>query len=885
MAETWATVQASGRGKLIYLLEILGIGVLMTYKYTPTDSWYTTHWNSTSFLHDWLVDESLPPIQESIDFMEARCDVDSITLEIADVGAGMTGLLKDFRAHNTAWLASTLSSAETTAITVDDTSAFASSGDVYIGHEVIGYTGKTGTTFTTLTRGKYGTVAREHYVDLTGDLPEGPVVADGAHFLTGRRAILHAAVLDPGTGIPGATTIIYRGRITKGMKVGKGKWDIEIEHISNILKEKVATAMPQSNLLQGYYYSGSPAATAGGVSGNILNITTSTTATTTNITVDEGWYSPSELMDEWNAQVRTAGPSIEPVIFPRRGKYAVRAPADTGKRTFLRVARGDPLWALGFEAGLYFTDYNQALAVEAQNEARLAVVDFTDHGRWDTRPSVEVEDATVFTVGLMAQVPGFPFAEVASASGTTVEFDVGSLDTRSLGSVIPDPRLWIVEDEDDMILRHVFTFSDIRDPFFDISESLQRMLYLESSQSEPEYWCAIGALPSTHEHGSDFDFDELDDLLVSVPSQLRNWSDALNEGKTINETIGGALAMLGICPRLTSANKIGFVRARTPITSDAVSPDVDSDMWAVDGAAESIVRIDGTPVVNTIIVEHSHRYTQESGGGGGGSDKGWGAPIKIVWRQGINMIGKVRSAKYKCRGIITSAYSGSRAASVDELAEVIDRQIRASHFGLFGRESSTVALATTWTSKQILCGDVVKVTHPLIPDITEGTIGVTNRLGVVVSKIGQLEGGKADTLSIMFLPDANVAGIAPCAHGDSWTVGTLTMGFSGAATPSYAPTGENDLDYFAAADDVLLIERNVSSPSTWTATIDSVSAPNVVFTADPFSGAGIPATGVYMVIPDWDSASATQQAYAYVSDVAAVPSLGSGSDAFFEWGV
>ena len=51
-------------------------------------------------------------------------------------------------------LRTTLDRNDTTA-TVADTTNFASSGEFYIGTECVGYSGKTSTTFTGLTRGKY----------------------------------------------------------------------------------------------------------------------------------------------------------------------------------------------------------------------------------------------------------------------------------------------------------------------------------------------------------------------------------------------------------------------------------------------------------------------------------------------------------------------------------------------------------------------------------------------------------------------------------------------------------------------------------------------------------------------------------------------------------
>ena len=74
-------------------------------------------------------------------------------------------------------LSSAISTSDTT-INVSDTSSFSDSGYIRIDNEIIEYTGKTATSFTGCTRGKFGTTATTHasgssvyqYTDVRGDL-------------------------------------------------------------------------------------------------------------------------------------------------------------------------------------------------------------------------------------------------------------------------------------------------------------------------------------------------------------------------------------------------------------------------------------------------------------------------------------------------------------------------------------------------------------------------------------------------------------------------------------------------------------------------------------------------------------------------------------------
>lgn len=104
-----------------------------------------------------------------------------------------------------------------TTIHVDDTSAWAGSGIVYIGLERIQYNGKTGTTFTTLTRATCGSLESSHKIGTTSQ-----IVTDRPRFWRGRDLTLWAIQADPSGHVCGSALIgqeatqIWRGRVTGG---------------------------------------------------------------------------------------------------------------------------------------------------------------------------------------------------------------------------------------------------------------------------------------------------------------------------------------------------------------------------------------------------------------------------------------------------------------------------------------------------------------------------------------------------------------------------------------------------------------------------------------------------------------------------------------------
>ena len=79
-----------------------------------------------------------------------------------------------------------------TTITVDDTTGFAAAGSLYVGRELVGYTGTTATTFTGCTRGVVG-----YAYKYTDDSPTYRVVSDIPIVWRGRFVTIHAHLVSP----------------------------------------------------------------------------------------------------------------------------------------------------------------------------------------------------------------------------------------------------------------------------------------------------------------------------------------------------------------------------------------------------------------------------------------------------------------------------------------------------------------------------------------------------------------------------------------------------------------------------------------------------------------------------------------------------------------
>ena len=193
-----------------------------------------------------------------------------------------------------------------------------------------------------------------------------------------------------------------------------------------------------------------------------------------------------------------------------------------------------------------------------------------------------------------------------------------------------------------------------------------------------------------------------------------------------------------------------------------------------------------------------------------------------------------------------------------------------------GREFGTVEIPCTWRAKNYKCGDIIAITHELLPDTVRGVIGMTARLAIVVGRKLRLTGGGVDVITARLGPVVTSGGIAPCvllSSDDAGAEGTC------AVATLYSPTGVSDLSWFEAGHRVRLIEFDSTAPTETNAIILSIVGAAVTFTAGVF-GAGQP-TPCWMVPADWDTSDHTT--FAYVGDHETYPTLGAGSDTGMEW--
>jgi hypothetical protein len=513
--------------------------------------------------------------------------------------------------------------------------------------------------------------------------------------------------------------------------------------------------------------------------------------------------------------------------------WRINLPGTANYGITVHVAEGDPLWSLGFSPGGYSATGAGDQYYDAPSPPRLFVAEIPGA---DATSDLEIitGPAGHMTTDCYATIGPSPYMRLSAASATAGVPDdyVLTFEQSSNDRARTDKAFIVIDKPEDLVCRHVFAFPGTTET---IKTALQKMLGIYAGMAEPQAWCVTGL------EAADFDFTELDSALVGCPLELRAYYDAIRDPITVGDAICSRLGLIGIAPRLTDDGCIGFARLETPHDTIADSVELDSAMWSLVSAAKVRTVIEGQPRISSVTVVHSHDYRADR----------WAQDCSVSM-DSVNTLGKIRTVKYQAMGLVVAAVHGlSCYRSVSDLIHGICDFALGTHFGIMGRPAPVIAVACTWTSRQLLVGDVVRLTHPCLVDVAAGEVGVTDRLGIVVGRRLQVTDQGEDVLEVLLPPATRVDPISPCAVATAWNPGTVTLTVP--ATGYYCQAGETDLTYFSVGMFVQFIELASEAPATWgPSKIDNVGANSIVLSADPFAGA-FPATGVWVVYAAYDS--------------------------------
>jgi hypothetical protein len=159
-------------------------------------------------------------------------EIGAIEVLLSDVGSAATALFSQRDSLVGTPLTAEVTATDTT-VHVVDTSAFASSGVVYLGREAIAYASKTSTTFAGCTRARFGSFAQKHpYAAIGGAIgTEVPEATDGPADVVGRVATLWLCTVSS-AGVITAAELEFVGHvgIDAALASDGDAWVLRIDH-------------------------------------------------------------------------------------------------------------------------------------------------------------------------------------------------------------------------------------------------------------------------------------------------------------------------------------------------------------------------------------------------------------------------------------------------------------------------------------------------------------------------------------------------------------------------------------------------------------------------------------------------------------------------------
>jgi hypothetical protein len=211
---------------------------------SPDSAWWPgSSWSA--YAKPWLqlAGDGLRFSERAIPSASQVLDVSEITVNLSDVDLGATALFASEGSAVATYITATVSATDTT-INVVSTSAFASSGTIYLDQEAISYTGKTASSFTGCTRGRYGSKATRHlYAAALGTGLGNPQVTDRVVETVGRPATMWLCRIVGGVIVE--ADLQHYGTIGTGPALqGGGEsfddgWVLHIDHAVKRLGQKI----------------------------------------------------------------------------------------------------------------------------------------------------------------------------------------------------------------------------------------------------------------------------------------------------------------------------------------------------------------------------------------------------------------------------------------------------------------------------------------------------------------------------------------------------------------------------------------------------------------------------------------------------------------------
>jgi hypothetical protein len=839
--------------------------------------------------------------------VEAKLEGDGISAEIVDIDGHAS---REFarRARVLGRVGADVSSSAT-ALTVENSSVFATSTYYHVGTECVLVTAIPDGTSLTVTRQQRATLPQAHFVnDASAVAIEAPIT-DHPFSARGRRAYLYGY----GDGETGdGYGPIWRGQINAPpSRNGVTSWRLTIDPIVSVLDQDTSGADLRATSIRGFYYpyvkclqisfgeierpiggNGVPTGThehtmrLTGFYSDPMNLASAiTTWMDSNVNADsdiDGIFGAAQNgIDDikifWRAPSSNAiyhEPFIK--IFDLDYTGHVRAPR--------RDNRDVGWWDLN-NSLIYTFDLSPAAALFTRPFAWFGgigkpAVDGTagvDLTALTTAPfnRIYLNEARGFAVGGGMELGNIEFGQGLMQSFTP-NSDLKSATTNSA-------RLTVSLVDDD---------SDIDSNYIEAAEVTQArfaggVLKADTEIKATQIIAADGNIAAfasglvtrgVDANKGEAPFITSEDLadwtgVIAAAAGASQYSErlyAFNKPENILEIIAADLQLLGCYLTVDSTGKVTVAKLAHPLDSGPDSLSItDADILVSDSWPEWQIEEDGFYSAVSVKTGWDSFLEQYTG-------------PEFLYRDttAIGLTKRLRTLEIEPR-------SQPKSATIDRLT--YEQNVRAV-LGFYSRPYYLLTLRVPMTKFALVPGQSVLITSKHVPDPSDGTMGITSHPCLLVGRAWDLNTG-IGTLNFYMFPDP-LHGYAPSARiinaSSTDTSAGARTSFQFAITSTfYAPSGKKDVAYFAVGDFIQVQKYDEAGWSgefidgTITAIDTAASTMDVTFgSAMPGGFPGALSTPTYIIHFQIDAATPTahMRSYAYTGEAGLGITVGGSTD-------
>lgn len=800
---------------------------------------------------------------EKIDIVQAKLEVEGISVAVADI-AGAADATQAFSSAPTAttYLDGDITAASTT-ITVSDTTAFASSGTIHIGHEAITYSGKTATTFTGCTRGAWRSLATYHYGPDAQRIAFTPVTDLPIH-LEGRRVEFY--LYDHNETISASDTPFWLGLLTEEPTFDGKQWGFQVDPITARLKQKIGSNLFDPVPIRGIYYPAAAPLTIEIVEFDSATVTTGF-AGQTFFAMCGFWETQeafcADLTEEIETQKVAAGGFTQTVraevdgdawriVFethtstPHAMRFAGLAPGFC-----LSMVDGRPNAPISVVAGTVYAvpmteqagvvgggtvprmiygrgDLGQRASDYVSGD-RTKLITYGYPGSAAHTRSLGLNTETyppdrfyvgasraITTAVTAAQVEWAPNGPGVAGFSATRDF-IGPSNVDA-GTSVGDRYIEIGYAGVGAALNTFLIATNANVPEIKLGRELARgtlaSLITAITTNAPQY-APLGAYPMIR--ADEIGGGEIAAAAAGI-ALLNNRTWSLWEEADLAEVHRMDCRLACVCPALDANGAITHIRIRLPALAEAADHSL-SDFQVRGSGPSEFFRYVRAPfgLINQWTLKTGYNPR---------TDEYEGPTVHVIDQESRGNSGRLREMVIEPK----SKQSSLTPEEVFNDSMILSTRV----LGVFGGPYETlicrVPLSHLDSSDPILCGQIVSLTWTKPPDGAGGH-GMSAKLGYVIGRAIHLR--EAFLELTLLMTTQRVAGYAPggkitSISGASGGTGPFTVTLSS----DYFATGKQALDYWSAGDKGRVFKWGDSTPGTITFTLTSVAANQLTFTAD-----------------------------------------------------